>query len=327
MVNKDGKDKIYRLLDMYERFNSGEHIRKDFLKGIYKVDERTIRRDIYSLNKYFSENDKKKNAREIIKNEYTNEYEMINRAGFKFADKEIFALSKIILESRAFSKQDMNRILDILNSQAENNKVLQKIIRNERFNYIPPKHNKNIIETIWKISASVQNRNIVEANYTRQDGISKEYRLKPLGLVFSEYYFYLIAEIDGKEKSNSIVFRVDRFKKYDIKEKRFQIEERDRFEESQFHKKIQFMYTGELINIQFKFWGDSLEAVLDRLPTAKILRYDEKDNKPILKAQVYGEGVKRWILSQKEFLEVLQPESYRNEMKETIKRMYELYNN
>lgn len=327
MVNKDGKDKIYRLLDMYERFNSGEHIRKDFLKGLYKVDERTIRRDIYSLNKYFSENDKKKNAREIIKNEYTNEYEMINRAGFKFADKEIFALSKIILESRAFSKQDMNRILDILNSQAENNKVLQKIIRNERFNYIPPKHNKNIIETIWKISTSVQNRNIVEANYTRQDGISKEYRLKPLGLVFSEYYFYLIAEIDGKEKSNSIVFRVDRFKKYDIKEKRFQIEERDRFEESQFHKKIQFMYTGELINIQFKFWGDSLEAVLDRLPTAKILRYDEKDNKPILKAQVYGEGVKRWILSQKEFLEVLQPESYRNEMKETIKRMYELYNN
>lgn len=327
MVNKDGKDKIYRLLDMYERFNSGEHIRKDFLKGLYKVDERTIRRDIYSLNKYFSENDRKKNAREIIKNEYTNEYEMINRAGFKFADKEIFALSKIILESRAFSKQDMNRILDILNSQAENNKVLQKIIRNERFNYIPPKHNKNIIETIWKISTSVQNRNIVEANYTRQDGISKEYRLKPLGLVFSEYYFYLIAEIDGKEKSNSIVFRVDRFKKYDIKEKRFQIEERDRFEESQFHKKIQFMYTGELINIQFKFWGDSLEAVLDRLPTAKILRYDEKDNKPILKAQVYGEGVKRWILSQKEFLEVLQPESYRNEMKETIKRMYELYNN
>lgn len=327
MVNKDGKDKIYRLLDMYERFNSGEHIRKYFLKGLYKVDERTIRRDIYSLNKYFSENDRKKNAREIIKNEYTNEYEMINRAGFKFADKEIFALSKIILESRAFSKQDMNRILDILNSQAENNKVLQKIIRNERFNYIPPKHNKNIIETIWKISTSVQNRNIVEANYTRQDGISKEYRLKPLGLVFSEYYFYLIAEIDGKEKSNSIVFRVDRFKKYDIKEKRFQIEERDRFEESQFHKKIQFMYTGELINIQFKFWGDSLEAVLDRLPTAKILRYDEKDNKPILKAQVYGEGVKRWILSQKEFLEVLQPESYRNEMKETIKRMYELYNN
>lgn len=65
------------------------------------------------------------------------------------------------------------------------------------------------------------------------------------------------------------------------------------------------MYTGKLIKIQFKFWGDSLESILDRLPTSEVIGYDEKDNRPIIEADVYREGVKRWLLSQKEFLEVI----------------------
>ena len=250
---------------------------------------------------------------------------MINPTGFKFSDKDIYALSKIILESRAFSKTEMNRVLDILISQCEDDGIIRKIINNERFNYVPPKHNKNIIDFIWKISESIQRQNIAEVKYERQDGTIKQYKLKPLGLVFSEFYFYLIGEMVSKNKSFNIVFRVDRFHEYFITEEKFSMPYKDRFEEGEFNKRIQFMYTGQLMKIQFKFWGDSLEAILDRLPTAKIIKYDEKDNKPIIEAEVYGEGVKRWILSQKEFLEVLRPESYRNEIKETIKRMYELY--
>ncbi|WP_234123963.1 helix-turn-helix transcriptional regulator [Clostridium hydrogenum] len=250
---------------------------------------------------------------------------MINPQGFKFSDKDIFALSKIILESRAFSNNELNKILAILNSQCEDNELLRKIIENEKFNYVPPKHNKNIIDFIWKISVSVQEQKLVHAKYQRQDGRIKEYKLKPLGLVFSEYYFYLVGEIVVKNENYPIVFRVDRFEKYDITEEKFSMQYKDRFEEGEFHKKIQFMYTGELRSIQFKFWGDSLEAVLDRLPTSKVIKYDEKDNKPIIQAEVYGEGVKRWLLSQKEFLEVLKPERYRNEIKDTIRKMYEIY--
>ncbi len=326
MGKSDGKDKIFRLLQMYERFNKGQEVNKNNIAESYDVNERTIRRDIEELNKYFTNNDGIDNVRQIVKDESTNTYKMINKAGFKFSDKDIYVLSKIILESRAFAKKDMERVINILISQCEDNKTLQKIISNEKFNYVPPRHNKSIIDVIWEISKSIQNRNVVEAKYTRQDGVTKSYKLNPLGLVFSEYYFYLIAKFDGNEKNNSIVFRVDRFINYNISNNTFIMEERNRFEESEFHKRIQFMYTGELINIKFKFWGDSLEAILDRLPTAQILKYDEKDNKPIIKAQVYGEGVKRWMLSQKEFLEVLEPESYRNDIKETIGRMYKLYN-
>lgn len=323
MVNEDKNSKTFRILDMYERFNKGEHRKKQFFAEKYSVDEKTVQRDINELKSYLEKDEK--NKRTIIYNRLEKKYEMINTTGFKFADKDILALSKIILESRAFSKHEMDRILDILRYQSDDSSNVTKIINNERFNYIPPKHNKNIIDFIWKISVSIQEQKIVQAKYERQDGKIKEYKLKPLGLVFSEYYFYLVGEIVGRDKSHTIVFRVDRFHKYYITEDTFSMPYKDRFEEGEFHKKIQFMYTGELIKIQFKFWGDSLEAILDRIPTAKILRYDENDHMPIIEAEVYGEGVKRWFLSQKEFLEVLRPESYRQEIKETIKKMYELY--
>ncbi|SFC99801.1 helix-turn-helix transcriptional regulator [Clostridium uliginosum] len=324
--NKEGDSKTYRMLNLYERLNKGDSKSKKDLSELYSVDEKTIQRDIKELKNYLEED--KKKPRTIIYNKNTKKYEMINCEGFKFADKDIFTLSKIILESRAFSKQEMDRILNILNSQCEDNGLLKKIISNERFNYVPPKHNKNIIDFIWEISISIQKQKKVQVKYERQDGKIKEYILKPLGLVFSEFYFYLVGEIEGKNENHSIVFRVDRFEKYNImqgEKSTFSMPYKDRFEEGEFHKRIQFMYTGELIKIQFKFWGHSLEAILDRLPTSKVIGYDEKDNKPIIEAEVYGEGVKRWLLSQKECLEVIRPEEYREEIKETIRKMYEIY--
>ena len=83
---------------------------------------------------------------------------------------------------------------------------------------------------------------LYQAKYERQDGQVKEDILKTLGLVFSEYNFYLVGEIVGKSENNSIVFRVDRFQKYDIEEEKFSMPYKDRFEEGEFHKKIQFKF-------------------------------------------------------------------------------------
>ena len=59
------------------------------------------------------------------------------------------------------------------------------------------------------------------------------------------------------------------------------------------------------------------------MPTAKVIGKDGE--KAVVEAEVYGEGVKRWLLSQKEFLEVVKPQWYRDEVKGTIERMGEVY--
>ena len=58
------------------------------------------------------------------------------------------------------------------------------------------------------------------------------------------------------------------------------------------------MYGGKLRKVKFKYSGLSIENVLDKLPTAKIL--NEKDGIYTIRAEVNGEGFKMWARSQGE---------------------------
>ena len=320
----DKKDKVTRILNIYERLNKGEIIVKSKEAKKFNVDVKTIQRDIDELRFYFDETNLGNKSIEYDRK--IKGYKISSKLGYEFGDRDIFVLSKILLESRAFAKEEMNRILNILKAFGEDKDKIEKMISNDKFNYTPPKHNRNIIDFIWDVNYSIRMHREVKVKYRRQDNNIREYCIRPLGLVFNEYYFYVIGEIVDRRSNNSIVFRVDRFDEYEITEKKF-IPYEDKLKEGEFSKRIQFMYTGELMSIHFKFWGDSLEAVLDRLPTAKVVEefYENGKRVALIKAEVYGEGVKRWLLSQKEFLEVVRPESYRNEIKETIRKMYEIY--
>ena len=125
-------------------------------------------------------------------------------------------------------------------------------------------------------------------------------KVKPLAIIFSEFYFYLCAFIKDKPKDFPALYRIDRIQSYDVKNKHFSRPYKDRFEEGEFRKRIQFMYGGELHRIEFDFKGDSIEAVLDRLPTAKIVR--EANGVYTIRAEVYGKGVDMWLRSQGEWV-------------------------
>lgn len=48
--------------------------------------------------------------------------------------------------------------------------------------------------------------------------------------------------------------------------------------------------------IKFKYTGPSIEAVLDRLPTAAIVEQDEEGW--TVEAEVFGKGIEMWLRSQ-----------------------------
>ena len=129
--------------------------------------------------------------------------------------------------------------------------------------------------------------------------------------MFSEYYFYLAAFIDDekvRENFNVIndsfptIYRIDRIQRLKVLEERFSIPYKDRFEEGEFRKRIQFMFGGKLRKVKFEYTGYSVEAVLDRLPTAKIV--SEKDGKYIIEAEVFGDGIDMWLRSQGDRIKV-----------------------
>ena len=92
-------------------------------------------------------------------------------------------------------------------------------------------------------------------------------------------------------------------KSLEVLDEKFFIPYADRFEEGEFRKRVQFMYGGKLQKVKFKYRGQSVEAVLDRLPTAKIL--SEEDGVYTISAEVFGKGIDMWLRSQGENVKLL----------------------
>lgn len=116
---------------------------------------------------------------------------------------------------------------------------------------------------------------------------------------------------------------IDRITDYKILEQTFSLPYATRFQEGEFRKRVQFMYPGRLQRIRLRYTGTSVEAILDRLPTAKIISQDEKGS--VIEAEVYGNGIVMWLLSQGNRIEVLEPQALRDEMKKILTEMLEQY--
>lgn len=130
--------------------------------------------------------------------------------------------------------------------------------------------------------------------------------------MFSDFYFYVVAFIDDKEVKKDFdiindsfptIYRVDRIKGLSVLNEKFKVIYSNRFEEGEFRKRIQFMYGGKLQRIKFKYLGYSVESILDRLPTAKILA--EEEGVYTISAEVFGNGIDMWLRSQGNLIEVI----------------------
>ena len=145
-----------------------------------------------------------------------------------------------------------------------------------------------------------------------KDKATVQRKLRPVGIMFSEYYFYLTAFIDDKEvrkdfdvinDSFPTIYRLDRISSIKVLDEHFHIPYGSRFEEGEFRKRIQFMYGGKLERVRFKYKGPDVDSILDRLPTAVIESEDE--NVYILRAEVFGKGIDMWLKSQGNYIEIL----------------------
>ena len=108
---------------------------------------------------------------------------------------------------------------------------------------------------------------------------------------------------ENKDDVFPTIYRIDRIQSFKILEEHFPIPYKDRFEEGEFRKRVQFMTGGKLKKIKFKYFGNSLEAVLDKIPTAQVI--DEIENGYLISAEVFGNGIDKWILSEGKNIEVL----------------------
>ena len=66
------------------------------------------------------------------------------------------------------------------------------------FYYVPLQHGKKLLKILWKLTDFIIFYSKILIRYKRMDGNETEKIIKPLAIMFLEYYFYLIAFIDKK---------------------------------------------------------------------------------------------------------------------------------
>lgn len=331
------ESKNFRTLDMYVRFCEGKTINKSEEAQKFGVDERSIQRDIDDIRAFLDERKaSSKDTRAIEYDRAQKGFIMTGAESSMMSNSEILAVSKILLESRAFTKRELKVILDKLVEGCvpiKNMKLVSELISNEKYHYVELDHKEYIQDKLWSIGSDIQEHNLVSIRYARANAPRESIKriVEPISIMFSEYYFYLNAFIvekgdDGKyvHKYNyPAIFRIDRIKNYKHMNEKFRVSYANRFEEGEFRKRIQFMYAGRLLSIKLKYYGDNPEPILDRLPTARVV--EQYENECIIDAEVYGKGCLMWLLSQGDKVEILRPESLREEMKKTLLDMLERY--
>ncbi|MCX7531287.1 helix-turn-helix transcriptional regulator [Lactococcus lactis] len=291
-------DKSSRLLKMNERLSRGEPLKKQSIKKEFNIPSKTFDRDIKFLREFYFETNEK-----IIYDKKLNAYYLQSESK-RLAKKEVYALCKILIESRAFNYHEFNSLIEKLLRQCNFNEVeeISKLIGNQRLNYVELQHGKYLINLIWEIAMYIRNQELIYFDYKRQDGTEKNHHVKPVGIIFSEFYFYLLAYHTDYNKIPT-VYRVDRIKNLSSIGEKFTVPYADRFSESEFYKRVLFMYTGELQQIRFKYTG-VLESLLDKVPTATIEKEVSK-KEWVIRAESFGEGLLMWLKSQGSKVQIL----------------------
>ena len=312
--------KYYRVLKIYGKLMSGEVVNKTEEARTFGVTERTFQRDIEDLRCFFADDADDSGVRkELVYSRELNGYYLVNRDTSMLNGSEAIALCKILLESRAFTKEEMtpivNKLLDCC-VHPKSRKEAAACISNELCCYIEPNHRKNFIGCISDISKAVSERKQMKIRYLRQDGSETERVIKPVGIMFSEFYFYLSAFAECKGDSpftgaaNSdgediflSSYRIDRIQHFEVLERSFDIPYRDRFDEKELRKRIPFMCGGKLRRIRFLYKGKDVESVLDRFPASSIV--GRTDDGIVIAAEVFGDGCDMWVRSQGKAVELL----------------------
>lgn len=306
-MESNAEAKSARLLEIYADLSQGDVLSKAELSTRYHVSERSIQRDMESLRSFIANHNL---GQEVVYDYNQKGYRLIQSNPKGLTNDEILAVCKILLESRSLRKDEMLPILDKLVEcavPAQNQKLIDDLILNETFHYIPPHHDKRILHSLWALGEAVRHQQVLEIEYERmKDHELVKRRVHPVGIMFSEYYFYLTAFLEDKSHFENpgdlfpTIYRIDRIASFQVLDEHFRVPYRDRFEEGEFRKRVQFMYGGRLQHIKFRYTGPSIEAVLDRLPTAKIVEEDE--NGWTVEAEVFGKGIEMWVRSQGEYI-------------------------
>ena len=314
----------YRILEIFFRSLRGEDISVQRLANEYCVSTKSVSRSINELKSFLADN------RELVGNtelQYSYQDKCYHLHMDEFlSSKELFALVEVMIGARAFSQEELLELTAKLKrfTTPGDSKKLNELIRKELYHYPEVKHDcESVQDNLWQLMNCITEKKEISIDYYKMDRTFVTHRLFPASVMFTDYYFYLVA-FKSEDIHKPLYFRIDRIKKI-TEHRKNELKNFPEFDEGMLRKQSLFMWPGKLRTIRFEFSGPSVQAVLDKLPTAKIIER-MGSNKYLIEAEVYGDGIKMWLLSQGAWVKVVAPADLVETFRCELTQMLDSYN-
>ncbi len=132
--------KSNRTLSIFSRLSAGRVIIKKEEAERFGVSEKSIQRDLDEIRLFLEEQTAEDGIpNELIYDRSQKGYCLEQKDQLHLSNAEILAVSKILLDSRAFTKKKMDDILTRLVENCvpkKNQQIVNDLLKNERFHYV-----------------------------------------------------------------------------------------------------------------------------------------------------------------------------------------------
>lgn len=318
-----------RVLEIFYRLLTGTGVSVADLADEYEVSTKSISRDISEVKNFISDHRDLLSNAEVKYSASAKKYYM-ELDHFLSVD-ELFALVKMMIGCRGFSKVETLTLIGKMKqfTDKRNADTISQLISNEMYHFNEVKHDcKSVVEYLWKLTDCIENRKEITISYYKMNRDYVERRVRPLAITFTDYYFYLIGYQEKKKKGQESdwdirYYRVDRMVNIVEHRGHFTLTNQEKLDEGDLMSKIQYMFPGKTRHIRFAFTGPSVQAVLDKIPTARVVEI--KNGTHIIDAEVFGTGINMFLLSQGSWVKPLAPEEFVDEMKTEVQKMMKMY--
>ena len=353
MVQKDNSGK--RQMAMLLQLLDGQRLNKKDLESLYHVSPHTIQNDIAQIKQVLEEYMTQrydllaegKVPEDMLRNRYQVQLDKSSGLGEYFVRENITKLSslrrllsideraiiiKILLESRALSKDEMVTLVQRIVQLGEASPYLEESIRNEVFLYqgVP---NKQMMEILGVIYHAIEQRLEISFDYTK-NFVKHHFRKIPEQVYFQDLYFYMVSEHhtsqDDRDLSQLNKFRINNMENIQVHNKGRSLDLHNRFQAGELRNHSgMWGYFGKPITLSIEFYYDPV-YVLDRFPGAKIIsqHFDETLQQMVSRIDIPtndGYGVKMWLLMQSDQLKILSPKSVRDYVIQSAQNMLAYY--
>ena len=316
-----------RVLDVFYMLLMGQGVSVSGLADEYEVSTKSISRDINEIKNYIAEHREQLGGTELKYNASEGKYYL--KTDKFFDSSELFALVKLMIGSRCLSKDETLELTNKLKqfTSKEDQQTINHLISNEMYHFNEVKHDcKSVIDNLWKLTNCIEAKREITISYYKMNRDYVERRLRPMAITFTDFYYYLIAYQQDENDADVWevrYYRIDRIVHIVEHRTSFKVEYSKEIDEGDLMNKMQYMFPGKMRHIKFEFTGPSVQAVLDKIPTAR--EVEIRDEAHIIEADVLGDGVNMFLFSQGSWVKPLAPKEFVDEMREEVEKMLRLY--